>query len=80
MLSRSEQLQARALTVGKYASLGFLKTQEAWRNTIALAGLGIVLLGGNSAVLNWRAAVANHKRRKAAAEFGLEDVAAAKKR
>jgi hypothetical protein len=58
-----------ALAVGAYTSLGFLRTEEAWRNFFILAFLLALFLGGNSALLKWRKTVASHKRRKAEAEL-----------
>ena len=69
VISRQAALVNRAVEVGKWVSLGFLRTHEAWRNFIAL----LVLLGGalgvNAGVLKVRAARASHKRRKAEAEL-----------
>jgi hypothetical protein len=68
-ISRARAGLNSALVVGTYASFGFLRTEAAWRGFLGLLVLLAVLLGGNAAVLQWRATVARHKRRKAEAEL-----------
>jgi hypothetical protein len=69
VISRFQSGLNAAVLVGAYASLGFFRTAEAWRNVLILGALLLVALGGNSALLKWRATVAGHKRRKAEAEL-----------
>ena len=69
VISRARQALNTALAVGAWASLGFLRTEVAWRNTFALGALAATALGTNAAVLKWRAALARHKRRKAESEL-----------
>jgi hypothetical protein len=69
VISRARAGINTALVVGSWLSLGFLRTETAWMNTLALAAVVALFLGGNSAVLKWRATIARHKRRKAEAEL-----------
>ena len=69
VISRLQQRLNTLVVVGTWASVGFLKTGAAWFNFAVMLALLAVALGGNRALLKWRALVARHNRRKAETEL-----------
>ena len=73
MISYAKSLVAQAVTVGAWVSLGVLRTEAAWFNTLLVVAVLATALAVNQAVLRMRASLKRHKRMKAAAALGVKD-------
>ena len=67
VISRTSALADKAVMWGTYASLGFLRTREAWRNAALLSAAFGLFLGGTSAKRSVSAAMKRRTARQAEA-------------
>ncbi|KAI8474182.1 MAG: translocon-associated protein beta [Monoraphidium minutum] len=73
VLTPTQQLQRHALTVGKYASLGMMRTGRDWISASVLLAVLAALFGGNSAYKSVTEARTNVRRKKALASLEKDE-------
>ncbi len=73
VISRLADFMDKAVTVGTYATLGLLRTRDAWQNAVLLAGGFALFIAAVNANRSIKAAMKRRTARAAAASLGLKE-------